>query len=177
MTVIENKTLHNDLNRAEAVPSVRFSPSRGGLLSMTLTDEEGEHVFDRVIVLRAVPLTSPDEFLSVREPTGGREELYMIRRLSELDEESARLVSEELASRYYIPRITRIYSLHRRRMFFLDAETDLGRRKITMQGHAGAVRLLEDGRVLLSDLDGNLYEIPDPKALSKADYRKIEVLL
>ncbi len=177
MTVIENKTLHKGASPTDAVPSVRFSPSRGGLLSMTLTDGEGERVFDRVIVLRAFPLTSPDEFLSVREPTGGREELFMIRRLSDLDEESARLVKEELASRYYIPKITRVYSLHRRRMLFLDAETDLGRRKITMQGHVGAVRLLEDGRVLLSDLDGNLYEITDPKALSKADYRKIEVLL
>ncbi len=177
MTENENKTLHKEAVSEKGASSVRFSPSRGGLLSMTLSSEEGERVFDRVIVLRAFPLTSPDEFLSVREPTGGREELYMIRRLSDLDEESERLVREELASRYYIPRITRIYSLHRRRMFFLDAETDLGRRKITMQGHAGAVRLLEDGRVLLSDLDGNLYEIPDPKALSKADYRKIEVLL
>ncbi len=177
MEATENKTLQNTAVSDDTVPYVRFSPSRGGLLSMTLYDKEGEHHYDRVIVLRAFPLTAPDEFLSVREPMGKREELFMIRRLSDLDEQSARLVAEELASRYYIPKITRIYSLHRRRMIFLDAETDLGRRKITMQGHVGAVRLLEDGRVLLSDLDGNLYEIPDPRALSKADYRKIEVLL
>ena len=101
----------------------------------------------------------------------------MIRYISDLDEESERLVLRELAKRYYVPKITHIHSLHRRRAVYLDAETDLGRRRITLRDSVGSVRPLDDGRVLLTDIEGNTFEIPDPKELDKASYKKIEVLL
>lgn len=157
--------------------SVRFSRSAGGLLSLTHMTEEGEVRYDRVIVLRAFPLTAPEEYLSVREPTEGKREIGMLRRLRDLDEESERLVSEELEKRYYVPKITRIHSLHRRRAVFIDADTDLGRRRITLSDGVNAVRPLEDGRLLFNDVEGNTFEIPDPRALDKASYRKIEVFL
>ena len=157
--------------------SVRFHRSVGGLLAMVHKTPEGERKYDRVIVLRAFPLTAPEEYLSVREPTEGKREIGMVRRLSDLDEESERLVRSELATRYYVPHITRIHSMHRRRVFYMDVDTDLGRRKLTMRDNVNAVRLLEDGRVLFTDVDGNTFEIPDPKALDKASYRKIEVFL
>ena len=158
--------------------NAHFCRSAGGLLALTVTTPEGEeHRFDRVIVLRAFPLTSPDDFLSVREPTDGKREIGMIRYISDLDEESERLVLRELAKRYYVPKITHIHSLHRRRAVYLDAETDLGRRRITLRDSVGSVRPLDDGRVLLTDIEGNTFEIPDPKELDKASYKKIEVLL
>ena len=159
--------------------SLRFHRSRGGLLALTLTSPEGEETtYDRVIVLRAFPLTSPEEYLSVREPIEGKREIGMLRSLAALDEESERLVRDELATRYFVPHITRIHSLHRRRgVIYLDAETESGRRRVTLRDGLNSVRILDCGRVLLTDVDGNTLEIPDPRALDKASYRKIEVFL
>ena len=39
------------------------------------------------------------------------------------------------------------------------------------------IRVLEDGRIFINDIDGNSFEIPDPKKLAPASYRKIEMYL
>ena len=78
----------------------------------------------------------------------------------------------------FVPHITKIHSLHRRRgVIYIDAETDLGRRRIALRDGLHSVRILDCGRVLFTDVDGNTLEIPDPGALDKASYRKIEVFL
>ena len=101
----------------------------------------------------------------------------MLRRLSDLSEEEEQLVREELATRYFMPRITRVLSFHRRRAVYMDVECDLGRRRITMRDNVSSVRHLEDGRILFTDVDGTSYELCDPKSLDKASYRRIEVFL
>ena len=157
--------------------SLSFHRSPGGLLSLTVREGDGVTTYDRVIVLRAFPLTSPDEHLSVRLPDGDRREIGMLRRLSDLDEASEQLVRAELTTRSFLPRITRVLSFHRRRAVYMDVECDLGRRRITMRDDVGAVRYLEDGRILFTDIDGTSYELRDPKRLDKASYRRIEVFL
>lgn len=170
--------------RAAASPyldpgSLRFHRSRGGLLALTLSTPEGREItYDRVIVLRAFPLTAPEEYLSVREPIEGKREIGMLRSLCELDEASERLVREELEGRYFLPHITRIHSLHRRRgILYMDVDTDHGRRRLSVRDSLNGVRILDCGRMLFTDVDGNTLEIPDPKALDKTSYRKIEVFL
>ena len=177
------KTLEADKKTAPSPyldpEGLRFHRSRGNLLALTLTTPEGEEVsYDRVIVLRAFPLTAPDEYLSVREPIEGKHEIGMLRSLAALDEESERLVREELEGRYFLPLITRIHSLHRRRgIIYLDVDTEHGRRKLTLRDGLNSVRVLDCGRVLFTDVDGNTLEIPDPRALDKPSYRRIEVFL
>ncbi len=159
--------------------SLRFHRSRGGLLALTVKAAEGEEItYDRVIVLRAFPLTSPEEYLSVREPIEGKREIGMLRSLTALDEESERLVRDELATRYFVPQITRIHSLHRRRgIIYMDVDTEHSRRKLTLRDGLNSVRVLDCGRVLFTDVEGNALEIPDPRALDKPSYRKIEIFL
>lgn len=157
---------------------IRFTRSRGGLLAMTHKTPEGEVYYDRVIVFRCFPLTSPDDFLSVRDPNNEKREVGIIRHISELDEESERLLRDELNVRYYVPAISKVHSIQRHpRAMHMDVETDLGRRKFMMRYGLSAVRILEDGRVIFTDFDGNCYMIPDPKKLDKASYKKIEIYL
>ncbi|MBQ5354777.1 MAG: hypothetical protein IIU08_02790, partial [Clostridia bacterium] len=61
-----------------------FSASEGGLISLKIINAEGEEeFFERVVIRRSFPVTSPDEFLSVREPDtrakGRGSEIGMIR--------------------------------------------------------------------------------------------------
>lgn len=154
-----------------------FHASPGGLLAMTLRDGSTEHDYDRVIVLRSFPITSPDEFLSVREPKEGKKEIGMIRHLSDLDEASEALVAEELARRYFVPKILKIHSLRRRGAVYVDAETDVGRRLFLLRDDVSSIRLAEDGRVFFTDMEGNSYVIEDPTRLDRASYRRISIFL
>lgn len=171
---MNQKIAKNVLSDENAV----FSLSRGGLLSLTLRVGEEEVVYDRVAVLRAFPLTAPNEFLSVRLPNDMQNEIGMIEKLSDLSGESRALVEEELQRRYMIPKITKISSLRRRGgLLRFAVESDLGKRVLTVRDEASSVRIMEDGRMLLSEMNGCLYEIEDPKKLDKASYRRIEVFL
>lgn len=157
--------------------NARFHPSEGGLLALTLSEDGREHTYERVAVFRSFPLTNPDAYLSVREPTGAKTEIGMIRTLSELDERSEELVRAELATRYFVPTVTAIHSLHRRGALYFDLETDLGRRTVMLRDDMSGIRVLDGGRVFMTDMEGNNYEIPDPRALDKASYRRIEIYL
>lgn len=157
--------------------TAQFSRSAGGLLSLTLTAGRSERHFDRVIVLRAFPLTSPFEFLSVRDARDTARELGLIRSVGDLDEESEHLVRRELENRYFIPAILRIHAVHRKGAIFVDAETEIGRRTFMFRPDGTAIRTLDGGCVIISDMEGNTYRIPDPGALDKASYRRIEIYL
>ena len=157
--------------------NARFHPSEGGLLALTVKAERGEHEYERVIVLRAFPLSAPNAYLSVRDPKDTKQEIGMIRDIADLDEASEELVRRELDERYFLPTITKIHSLHRRGALYFDVETDLGRRTLMLRDDISGIRVLDGGCVFMTDLEGNNYKIPDPTALDKASYRKIEIYL
>ena len=174
-------------DRRESVPltpeNAKFAKSKGGLISLTLKHEDGtEEYFERVIVLRAFPITNPDEFISVREPDtkekGKGQEIGMIRRLADFDEVTVRLINEELSRRYFTPEIKKIYSVKDKFGYsYWDSETTAGRVTFILNNPFSNIRVMEDGRIFINDIDGNTFEIPDPKKLDPASYRKIEIYL
>jgi hypothetical protein len=175
-------------DQRESVPltpeNAKFYPSKGGLISMTLIHGDGkeDEFFERVIVLRAFPISNPDEFISVREPDtkkkGKGKEIGMIRRLSDFDEATVTLINEELRRRYFSPVIQRIYSVKEKFGYsYWESDTTAGRVTFILNNPFSNIRVLEDGRIFINDIDGNSFEIPDPKKLDPASYRKIEIYL
>jgi Domain of unknown function (DUF1854). len=171
----------------ESVPltskNATFKSSLGGLISMTLMHDGAEdEFFERVVVLRSFPISNPDEFISVREPDskqkGKGKEIGMIRRLSEFGEATARLINDELNRRYFSPIIQRIYSVKEKFGYsYWESDTTAGRVTFILNNPFSNIRVLEDGRIFINDIDGNSFEIPDPKKLDTASYRKIEIYL
>jgi hypothetical protein len=172
----------------ESVPltphNAKFSTSKGGLISMTLKNSDGkdDEFFERVVVLRSFPISNPDEFISVREPDskqkGKGKEIGMIRRLHEFDEASVVLINDELNRRYFSPIIQRIYSVKEKFGYsYWESDTTAGRVTFILNNPFSNIRVLEDGRIFINDIDGNSFEIPDPKKLDTASYRKIEIYL
>ena len=82
-------------NKRESVAltpdNCRFYHSEGGLISMELTlpDKEAEQ-FERIVVLRSFPISNPDEYISIREPStrrrGNGAEIGLIRDMRHFDE-------------------------------------------------------------------------------------------
>ncbi len=160
-----------------------FTPSAGSLISLTLTQPTGkEEFFERVVPVRAFPISSPDEFISIREPDtrmGGRgAELGMIRRLSDFPEDVAGMITAELDRRYFTPSIQKIHSFSEKFGYcYWDVTTSAGRIEFIMTNPSSSIRTLEDGRVFMYDIDGNCFTIDDPTKLDKASYKKVEIYL
>lgn len=174
-------------NARESIPltpdNAKFYRSKGNLISMDLINANGEtETFERVVVLRAFPITNPDEFLSVREPDsrkmGRGKEIGMIRYMSDFDEATAKLFLEELDRRYFTPQLTRILAVKDKFGYlYWDAETSAGHVTFVLTNPFSNIRVLEDDRIMINDIDGNVFEIIEPKKLDPASYRKIEMYL
>lgn len=177
--ILENERVSINLTPNNA----KFFRSGGGLISLEIINNEGEkETFERVVVLRSFPVTNPDEFLSVREPDSGKrgrgKEIGMIRRISDFDEAARALVFEELDRRYFTPQIKRILSVKDKFGYlYWEAETTAGHVTFVMNNPFSNIRVLEDGRILINDIDGNVFEIHDPAGLDTASLKKIEIYL
>ena len=148
-----------------------FARTDGGFLSLSLGDE----VFARVDVVRAFPLTFPARYISVRDKEG--KEIGLIEDLLAFKPEVIALVDTDLERRYFSPSIHGIVSLKDEFGYtYWDVETDRGPRRFTAHGHDSIIDLKE-GRVLIIDVDGNRYEIPDYRALDARGFKLVDALV
>ncbi len=160
-----------------------FSLSTGGLISLKIINAEGnEEFFERVVIRRSFPVTAPDEFLSVREPDsrikGRGAEIGMIRNVNIFDKDTVKLINDELEVRYFTPEIKKITSAKEKFGYtYWEAETTAGNASIVLNNPFSNIRVLEDMRIFISDMDGNCFVIPDPSKLDKLSYKYIEIYI
>lgn len=160
-----------------------FSLSAGGLISLKIINADGnEEFFERVVIRRSFPVTAPDEFLSVREPDsrikGRGAEIGMIRNVNIFDKDTVKLINDELEVRYFTPEIKKITSAKEKFGYtYWEAETTAGNASIVLNNPFSNIRVLEDMRIFISDMDGNCFVIPDPSKLDKLSYKYIEIYI
>ena len=158
-----------------------FYRSGGGLVSFKLKLNGKESVAERVSLVRAFPISNPDEYISVRTPSSARgdgREIGMIRNVNDFDAESVKLLKEELDRRYFTPEISKINSVREKFGYlYFDAITSAGKIAFTMTNPYSNFRRLENGSVLITDIDGNCFRITSPEKLDRNSYKKIEVYL
>ena len=142
-------------------------------------DEHGQLcVFDRtekqnyenVEVTLLFPLTKRRSYVqfSVDE-----EEVGILRNMKRLDAESKQALTTELEKTYFIPTISKIYSIETK--LGSDAwhvDTARGERHFEVTGKRRNIRFYPNGLIVIKDLDGNRYEIQDMGSLD-ANSRKI----
>ena len=163
--------------------NAKFSASVGGLISLTIVNANGEtEEFERVVIRRSFPVTAPSEFLSVREPDtrkkGRGSEIGMIRHLDVFDKATVDLINAELDLRYFTPEIKRITAAKEKFGYcYWEADTSAGHVSFVLNNPFGNIRKLEDGRILIADMDGNCFLIPDPEALDRQSYKVIEIYI
>lgn len=159
-----------------------FKESEGGLISMILKKGDKEEFFERVVPVRAFPVSEPDSFISIREPdtkdVGKGAEIGLIENLNDFDENSVSLIKKELDKRYFTPIIQKIYSIKEQFGFlYFEVLTSAGKSSFVMNNPSSNIRVLEDKRSLIYDIDGNCFEIPEISKMDKASFRKIEIYL
>lgn len=160
-----------------------FSASTGGLISLKIINAEGvEEEFERVVIRRSFPVTAPDEFLSVREPDSRKKgrgaEIGMIRNINIFDKATIDLLNAELELRYFTPEIKKITAAKEKFGYcYWEADTSAGHVSFVLNNPFSNIRKLEDGRILIADMDGNCFLIPNPEALDRQSYKVIEIYI
>ena len=127
---------------------------------------EGDRCGRDVQVLRAFPLSSPDENIVLRDGAG--KELGVIEKLDDVDEKRRTLLQKSLDKQYFLPRILKINSLHERfGSAIWDVETDRGPIKINSKSIIDSLSEIGKGRYLLRDTEENRYEIREVEKMDE----------
>jgi len=157
-----------------------FSRDRFGQLMLKLADGRA---YREVALTLAFPLTDPSRMLVVRD--SDLKEIGMIDDYLTVDEQSRKLLEEELDKAYFVPRITRILSAQygitqaksrEQSLGTFEVETDRGPRTIQVQ-FLQRLHFFPGGRVVLEDVDANRYEIPSIKNLDAHSQALLEPFL
>ena len=135
----------------------------GATLRLTIEDDRS---YLAVGIMRAFPLSEPHRFLSVRDSANN--EVGLLVDPADLDGDNRTLVERELERRYPVPAVTRIVAA-KERFGTVDwtMETDRGVCRFTTRNLRENVQRPAPGRIILSDVDGNRYDVRSVDNLSR----------
>ncbi len=151
-----------------------FSRTPGGFISLKTKDRE----YARVGVYLTFPLTNPEEFISIREADEKAKEIGMVEKLSQLPADQQEMLREQIKLRYFMPVITKVLDVKDEYGYaYWNVVTTFGACRFTTQMSGNAVIHLSDSRLLVTDIDGNRYEIPDFYQLGVMERKKLDLFI
>lgn len=160
--------------------NAEFSRTEGGFISLKIkeTQEAEAREYARVGVYLTFPLTNPEEFISIREADEKAREIGMIEKLSQLEKDQQEMLREQIKLRYFRPIITKVLDVKDEYGYaYWNVVTTFGACRFTTQMSGDAVIHLSDSRLLVTDIDGNRYEIPDFYQLSVLERKRLDLFI
>ena len=178
--------------------NAEFSRTEGGFVALKITgagekctaenerSEKGERPgegedsrkYDRVGVYLTFPLTNPEEFISIREADEKAKEIGIIEKLSDLEKDQQEMLREQIKLRYFRPVISKVLDVKDEYGYaYWNVVTSFGACRFTTQMSGDAVIHLSDSRLLVTDIDGNRYEIPDFYQLGVMERKKLDLFI
>ncbi|SEN30731.1 protein of unknown function [Duganella sp. CF517] len=144
--------------------TTKFELVRNPFGRLVLTTGEGA-VHEGVAAVRAFPVQAPEDGIAL--VSGDGKEVAWIDRIEELPQQIGELVREELASREFMPEISRIVDVSSfATPCTWTVETDRGDTEFVLRGEEDIRRLTVD-TLLISDIHGIHYLIRDVRELDK----------
>ena len=127
------------------------------LVNVTLKDGT---VLENLEPRRLFPISNASMYITLLDKD--EKEIAFVRDFSELDEDSARALSECFGEFYRIPEITRLLSSEEKfGSLTWEVETDHGPVKFRIRNRHSDIKKLYDDRVLVRDTNDNRYIIPN----------------
>ncbi len=146
----------------------RFSKNENGFLVLELNNEEK----GRVKLSRSYPFSKPTEYICISDLED--KEIGILRNIEELDIESQKLAKEELETRYFCPTITEIKSIKEKMgHFYFETKIGVNDRNFTVKNITRNIRFAGEDTLLIFDMDGNRYIMPE---FSKTDAKSQRLL-
>lgn len=151
-----------------------FTRTEGGFVALKF----GEKEYSRVGVYLTFPLTEPEEYISIREADEKAKEIGIIEKLSQLDKDQQEMIREQVKLRYFMPTILKVLDIKDEYGYaYWNVTTSFGACRFTTRMSGDAVITLGESRLLVTDIDGNRYEIPDFYQLSVTERKKLDLFI
>ncbi|MGM9552069.1 MAG: DUF1854 domain-containing protein [Clostridia bacterium] len=153
---------------------IKFYETKGGLLGAVI---DGNDV-GRVDLLRLFPLHMKDKYISVRRMSEGHRdrntEMGIIEEIAPFDKDQKELINHELDRRYFVPEIEKVNNVKEEfGHTYWEVQTNCGERSFTTFDMASSLVRISENSLMLIDVDGSRYLIPD---LKKADDKAMKIL-
>ncbi len=149
-----------------------FSFNANGFLTFILNGEEK----GRVKLVRTYPYALKNEYICIHDLEDN--ELGIIRDLGNLDAKSRENAQKELENRYYCPTVTSVKSIKERMgHFYFETVIDGKDKNFTVRDITRNLRFASEGTLLIFDMDGNRYIIPDFESIEQKSRRLLEPYL
>jgi hypothetical protein len=154
-----------------AIPNLRcnesFMLTRNAAGRLVLTEQTGR-VHEGVEPVRAFPLSDTDRLISILDSHG--RELTCVVDLTDLADETAAILRQELTEREFLPRIERIVHVKRHKEpHEWDVVTDRGRVQFLLRDDD--IRRLGPTKAILVDAHGVRFYIPDSREMDPKSRR------
>ncbi len=151
-----------------------FARTEGGFVSLEYDGKK----YDRVGVYRMFPISDPEHYISIREADEKAKEIGMIVDLEKMPKDTAEMLREQLRLRYFTPQIEKIMDIKDEYGYaYFHVLTNFGACRFTIHMGGDSVVSLSDSRVMLTDLDGNRFEIPDIYRLTVGERKKLDLFI
>ena len=151
-----------------------FSRTDGGFVALKF----GEKEYSRIGVYLTFPLTEPEEYISIREADEKAKEIGIIEKLSELNKDQQEMIREQIKLRYFMPTIVKVMDIKDEYGYaYWNVMTSFGACRFTTRMSGDAVIFLGESRLMVTDIDGNRYEIPDFYKLSVGERKKLDLFI
>ena len=153
---------------------ISFRLTETGLISANYKGED----IGRVAVLRMFPFEYETEYLCVRSENYMRRdkenEIGIIRYLSDFSYEQQKIVESELNKRYFVPEIVKVNEVKEEFGHTMwKTVTSAGEREFSVTDMSSNVINLGNNKIMLIDVYGNRYYIPD---ITKTDDKTLKIL-
>jgi hypothetical protein len=135
--------------------------------------KNGDQDCRRVKLSRVLPFADPFKYIAVSDMSD--KEIGIIRDLSDLPEEQQALIKKELESRYYCPVISEIVAIKEKMgYYYFDIKINDFKKVFAVKDVSRSIKQINDQCIIITDVDGNRYLIPDIWVIDVKSRRKIE---
>ncbi|MCL2811251.1 MAG: DUF1854 domain-containing protein [Clostridia bacterium] len=163
------------------VKQAEFFQTAGGFIGLRYGGKE----YPRVSFRRALPVGQPSAYISVAD--GENKEIGILRDVAALADDQLKIVTAELDRRYYCPLVLEIKSVKDKLGYVYlelriqgagsEGQGKIYDRNCAIKDVNKNIRMLDDNRLILFDVDGNRYMVPSLSGLEKKSLKRLEPYL
>jgi hypothetical protein len=144
-----------------------------GTLRVTVGDR---YSYLQAKLYQSAPLSAPGRYLSLLSGKG--EEIALVPSFDDLTPASREVAQAELRRRYLTATVQAIRGLRTEfGVTYWTVDTDRGTRDFVVQNLSESCVWISDRHLLLIDVDGNRFEIPDRQALDSISRARLDAVL
>jgi len=160
-----------DLTQAE------FYVADGGFAGLKYKGEDYKHI----VLRRIMPIDQPMHYISVADHDN--KEIAILKTVADLAPAQREIVEQELDNRYYSPQVLDVMSV-KDKLGYVYMEMRLKNKQgkeyeksCAVKDVSRNIRMLSNTSIIIFDVDGNRYVVPDLGELNKQSLRKLDSYL